>query len=318
MAVIYFKAPGKIILFGEHAVVYGQPAIAIPITRVAATARIFPNLSGDKGSIRIQADDIKLNADLSDLPEQHPLAAAVRFTLEALHPQHIPSIKIQVSSSIPIAAGMGSSAATSVAIIGALSSFLGQPLPKSTISNLAYEVEKIHHGTPSGIDNTVVAHHVPIYYVKNEPIELLRINQPTYWVIADTGEKTPTHETVTAVREMHAHDPERLNELFKTIGEITTSARQPLVDGDVKTLGELLDENQRILASLDLSSPQLDTLIAAAKSAGASGAKLSGGGRGGNMIAVAMPDKVDQIITSLKEAGAVRIITSLLAKCEGK
>jgi mevalonate kinase len=316
MAVIYKNAPGKIILLGEHAVVYGQPAIAIPVSRVKTTARIFPNITAAQGSIRVQAVDIDLDAELSDLPDQHPLAAAVYFTLEAINPQHIPSINIQVTSSIPISAGMGSSAATSVAIIGALSSFLGKPLPTSTISNLAYEVEKIHHGTPSGIDNTVIAYQLPIYYQKSEPIEFLKINQPTYWLIADTGEKTPTHATVSAVREMHTHDPDRIETIFRKIGEITQNARTPLIEGDATALGELLDENQRFLQGLDLSSAKLDSLIRAAKSAGASGAKLSGGGRGGNMIAVTAPEKIEQISASLKEAGAVRIITTQLAKYE--
>jgi mevalonate kinase len=316
MAVTYKNAPGKIILFGEHAVVYGQPAIAIPVSRVKTTARIYPNLTGTQGSIRIQAEDIDLDAELSTLPEHHPLAAAIHFTIDAVRPQHIPTINIRVTSAIPISAGMGSSAATSIAIIGALAAFLGKPLPASTVSNLAYEVEKIHHGTPSGVDNTVIAYQLPVYYIKNEPIEFLKINQPTNWVIADTGEKTPTRETVSAVRELHANDPERVANIVRKIGEVTKNARSPLIEGNVTRLGALMDENQRLLEQLELSSPKLDTLIKVAKSAGASGAKLSGGGRGGNIIAVATSDKMEQINASLYEAGAVRVITTRLAKYE--
>lgn len=316
MAVTYKNAPGKIILFGEHAVVYGQPAIAIPVSRVKTTARIYPNLTGAQGSIRIQAEDIDLDAELSTLPEHHPLAAAIHFTIDAVRPQHIPAISIQVTSAIPISAGMGSSAATSIAIIGALAAFLGKPLPASKVSNLAYEVEKIHHGTPSGVDNTVIAYQLPVYYIKNEPIEFLKINQPTNWVIADTGEKTPTREMVSAVRELHANDPDRVANIVRKIGEVTKNARSPLIEGNVTRLGALMDENQRLLEQLELSSPKLDTLIKVAKSAGASGAKLSGGGRGGNIIAVASPDKIEQINASLNEAGAVRVITTRLAKYE--
>lgn len=127
MPVIFGKAPGKIILFGEHAVVYGQPAIAIPVQDVTATARITPILNAGSGKVHVQAHDIQLDTMLNDLPEDHPLAAAIRATLEEITPYHTPSFTIQLDSTIPIAAGMGSGAAVTVAIIRALSAFLGKP-----------------------------------------------------------------------------------------------------------------------------------------------------------------------------------------------
>ena len=199
MPVVLGKAPGKVILFGEHAVVFGRPAIAIPVTKVNASARIFPNLQGQPGQINIQAQAISLDADLEDLPNDHPLAKAIQITLSAVAPHHIPALTIQVDSSIPVAGGMGSSAAVSVAIIRALSAFLGGSLSPEEISELAFEVEKLHHGTPSGIDNNVIAHQKPVYFIKTKPIQFLQIDQPTHWVLGDTGEKTPTRETVLAV-----------------------------------------------------------------------------------------------------------------------
>ena len=312
MPVIFGKAPGKIILFGEHAVVYGQPAIAIPVLDVTATARVFPLLGVEPGKVHVQANDIQLDTLLHDLPEDHPLGAAIRAILAEITPDHTPSFTIQLDSTIPIAAGMGSGAAVTVAIIRALSAFLGQPLPDERISELAYEVEKLHHGTPSGIDNTVVTYQKPVYFQRGEALQTLALNHPTHWVIADTGEKTPTLETVAGVRSLHNSAPETYDAIFAEIGQIVREARQALTQADLPHLGRLMDRNQTLLETLQVSSPSLEALIAVARGAGAAGAKLSGGGRGGNMIALAPPEKVRQVEKALQNAGAVRVLTTIL------
>ena len=224
MTVIIGKAPGKIILFGEHAVVYGQPAIAIPVNKVKATARVFPDFDALPGNICIQAPDIGLDENFYDLDHDHPLSAAVYLTLEKLQLKKIPSFTLQISSTIPIAAGMGSSAAISVAIIRGVSAFLGRPLPDSVVAELSYRVEKIHHGNPSGIDNNVITYRKPVYFLRNEPIKFLDVDQPTHWLIADSGEKTPTIETVSNVRRKQKADPRHFDEIFKQIGRITHSS----------------------------------------------------------------------------------------------
>ena len=312
MAITYAKAPAKVILFGEHAVVYGQPAIAMPVTRVNATARILPLIDAPQGQIQVQAPDIQLDKKLTDLPEDHPLAAAIRLTLTAIAPVHLPSLSVQISSTIPVAAGMGSSAATSVAIIHALSNFFGAHLSSEQISDLAFEVEKLHHGTPSGIDNNVIAHQQPVYFVKDQPIEFLKINNPTHWIVADAGEKTPTREAVAGVRERYQADPAAYSPILSAIGEITRQAREPLASGDLALLGPLLNENQDQLRRLGVSCGSLDALIAAALQAGAFGAKLSGGGLGGNIIALANPENAQSIAAALAQAGARHVITTIL------
>lgn len=312
MAITYAKAPAKVILFGEHAVVYGQPAIAIPVTRVNATARILPLIDAPQGQIQVQAPDIQLDKKLTDLPEDHPLAAAIRLTLMAIAPVHLPSLSVQISSTIPVAAGMGSSAATSVAIIHALSNFFGAHLSSEQISDLAFEVEKLHHGTPSGIDNNVIAHQQPVYFVKDQPIEFLKINNPTHWIVADTGEKTPTREAVAGVRERCQADPAAYSPILSAIGEITRQAREPLASGDLALLGPLLNENQDQLRRLGVSCGSLDALIAAALQAGAFGAKLSGGGLGGNIISLANPENAQSIAAALAQAGAQHVISTIL------
>lgn len=314
MPVIFAKAPGKIILFGEHAVVYGQPAIAIPVNKVNATARVIPNIAAQPGEVRIQAPDIQLDASLSDLAQDHPLAYAVRMGLKAASLGQPPGFTLQISSSIPIAAGMGSSAAISVAIIRALGDFLGVSLSAEEISTLAFEVEKHQHGTPSGIDNNVIAHQQPVYYVRNQPIETLTIEQPTHWVIADSGQKTPTRETVSDVRKLYNSDPATFGEIFSQIGETTRNAREWLIKGEITRLGPLMDENQHLLENIGVSSPRLEQLIQAARDAGAAGVKLSGGGRGGSIIALSRPENIGQIETALLKEGAQRVITTILKK----
>ncbi|QRN83400.1 mevalonate kinase [Chloroflexota bacterium] len=312
MPVIFGKAPGKIILFGEHAVVYGQPAIAIPVQDVTATARVTPIIGAGSGKVRVQAHDIQLDTMLNDLPEDHPLAAAIRATLDEITPYHTPSFTIQVDSTIPIAAGMGSGAAVTVATIRALSAFLGEPLPNERISEMAYEIEKIHHGTPSGIDNTVVTFQKPVYFQRGEPLQTLTPTKPTYWVIADTGEKTPTIETVSDVHSLYESDPETYEAIFAEIGQITRDARQALCQGDLDQLGPLMNHNQLLLQKLEVSSMRLEKFITAAREAGAVGAKLSGGGRGGNIIALTTYERLSQLEKYLLEEGAVRVMSTVL------
>jgi mevalonate kinase len=316
MPTIFGKAPGKIILFGEHAVVFGQPAIAIPIRGVKAIARVQPNLTGKPGQVHIQAPDIHLDTDLSGLPHGHPLHAAVRLVLDTLHIPSPPPLNLQITSTIPIASGMGSGAAVSIAVIRALSAFLGGKLSPEIVSELAFEIEKIHHGTPSGIDNTVISTGQPVYFIKGCSPETFRPAEPFDWLIADTGIQTPTRETVADVRRAWQAAPEPVESLFSRIGALTRNAREALEEGQRDHLGILLNENQALLRQLQVSHPALEALIQAALDAGALGAKLSGGGRGGNMIALIPPGNASSIRTALEKAGAKRIIASTLGKRE--
>jgi mevalonate kinase len=306
-------APGKIILFGEHAVVYDRPAIAAPVAQVRARAVVTPDLRAPAGRLHIQAPDIGLEADLEDLPQDDPLACAVRGVLSELGVGRPPACKLHVSSSIPIAAGMGSGAAVSVALIRALGAFLGRPLEPQRVSELAYEVEKLHHGTPSGIDNTVVTYAVPVMYQRSRPIETLSVGQPFGLVIGDTGVASPTAAAVGDVRRAWQADLQRYEALFDRVGEIARAARAIIECGDPNQLGPLMDQNQGCLAQMGVSSVELDRLVEAARRAGALGAKLSGAGRGGNMIALAEPAQVSAIVQALEAEGASRTIVTTIS-----
>ena len=301
------SAPGKIILFGEHAVVYGRPALAVPVTQVQATVTVT---AGARRRVRIEAPDIGLASDLERLPADHPLAAAVRAVLSALGVASPPACTLSIRSTIPVASGLGSGAAVTVATLRALSAFLGRPLPDERVNALAYEIEKLHHGTPSGIDNTVVTFAHPVYFVKGQPIAALHVGRPFTLVIADTGVSSPTKVAVGDVRTAWQAEPKRLEGLFDAIAGIVQRARGAIEGGDLPALGPLMDENQALLRRLNVSSAELDRLVEAAHCGGAQGAKLSGAGRGGNMIALVDPQKVEDVRRELLRAGAKPVIVT--------
>ena len=314
MPAYFATAPGKIILFGEHAVVYGRPAIAIPVMQVRAKATVTFDPRSAPGKVMLRAPDVGLEAALSDLPADHPLAAVLWKAASAMNLSHIPACTIQVSSNIPIAGGMGSGAAVSVAILRAFSTSVGHPLSDDQVSRLAYEVEVIHHGTPSGIDNTVITYARPMYFEKEKTIEALNVKLPFSLVIGDTGIHSPTAGVVGDVRLAWEKASEQFEALFDALGAIAASAREAIEAGSIDQLGKLMNENHAKLQMMGVSSPELDSLVGAARSAGALGAKLSGAGRGGNMIALVTPENAEVVAGALAQAGAKRtIITEVRA-----
>ena len=193
-----------------------------------------------------------------------------------------------------------------------MSTFLGHPLPDEKVTALAFEVEKIHHGTPSGIDNTVVTYARPVFFVKSKPIETLQVRRSFTLVIGDTGIASPTAAAVGEVRQAWQMDKAQYEAYFESIGAMTQSARQAIESGSVELLGPLMDANHGVLRKVGVSCDELDSLVVAARRAGALGAKLCGGGRGGNMIALVPPARGEQVAKALRAAGAVRTIMTLI------
>lgn len=308
------SAPGKVILCGEHAVVYGQPAIALPLPSVRATARIDAATPGT--GIVVDAPDVGERWQLT-VDQTHPLATLLRLTFAALNRTAPLDAHISLRSAIPIASGMGSGAALGAALVKAVAAHLGTPLPPADVSRLVYESERFFHGTPSGIDNTVVSYEQAIWFVRGDAsmtpprpptIELIDVGQPFRLVIGDTGVRAPTHLTVGGVRERRQRDPRRYDSLFRAIGALAHTIRSLLAAGDLPALGAALNRNQELLAAIGVSSPELERLISAARAAGALGAKLSGGGGGGIMLALAPASGAATVTQALLDAGSVRIL----------
>ncbi|NDJ61211.1 MAG: mevalonate kinase [Chloroflexi bacterium] len=306
------SAPAKIILFGEHAVVYGQPAIAVPVTDLRVFATFQPNDPPGQG-LRVTAEDLDIQLP-GDLPERvdDALSLTTKLVLQRIGATHAPDVTVAIDSQIPIASGMGSGAAFAAAFARALAASLNRTLDDDALNTLVYEIEKIHHGTPSGIDNTVIVYERPIYFVREQPIEPIDVGAPLHLLIGDTGQKASTREAVGDVRKLFDSDSSRIQPLLDEIGALVRSARDAIAAGDSQTVGALMSQNHTLLQVLTVSSPELDRLVGAATEAGALGAKLSGGGRGGNMIALVAPETQQQVGAALRAAGAVRVFPTTI------
>ena len=310
------RAPGKVILFGEHAVVYGRPALAVPVTQVQAEAVVEPGEPG--AGLTIVAADLGETIVVRDASADHPLAAAARLTLVKFGLDN-PDWRVTVRSTIPIASGMGSGAAVSAAIVRALRGKHGVagsspapllPCSPADISALVYEVEHLHHGTPSGIDNTVVVYGQPVYFVRGQPPQTFQIGRPFMLAIADTGIRSPTKVAVGDVRRAWEGEPRRFESLFDRVAAVVEAARSAIAAGEPERLGPLMDENHALLQEIGVSCQELDALVAVARGAGALGAKLSGAGRGGNMIALVTEATAAPVADALRGAGAANVIVS--------
>ncbi len=300
------SAPAKVILLGEHAVVYGVPAIAVPVSTLRAYARV-------------KAKDIRLNIISADFESQalhdhnllKPLERMRSLVLDYFEVAR-PYGEIALKSDIPVARGLGSGAAVSAALGRAIAMLLGRQMPDDALNRLVFEVEKIHHGTPSGIDNTVVVYERPIHFVKGQAIEALEIKQPIHIIIADTGRASLTRQAVAHVRQLYHRQPQPTGRAFERIRFIVEQARLCIRKGHPVRLGELMTENHHQLQLLGVSSTELDRLVDSALAAGAWGAKLSGGGLGGNMIALVEPSKLNAVKDALIKSGAARLVDSVV------
>jgi mevalonate kinase len=299
-------ASGKIILFGEHAVVYGRPAIAVPVAQVRATATVTDAPEGS--GCTLVAQDIGEEIRLADALADHPLALVLRLALDEAGIADEPDWRVVLTSDIPIASGLGSGAAISAALVRAALIHAGQPAPAETVSRLVYRSEELFHGTPSGIDNTVVAYERPVWFVKGQPTESFAVGHPFTLAIADSGIPSPTKESVGDVRRAWEADPAGYEAIFSRIADVVHGARRAIRDGNLPAIGALMNVNQQRLDALGVSLPVLEKLIEAARAAGALGAKLSGGGRGGNVIALVDDENAAGVQAALINAGAKRVI----------
>ncbi len=303
------SAPGKIILFGEHAVVYGRPALAVPVTQIHVDVEITD--SARKG-IWIHAPAINLHAELNTLPSDHAVASVFNNLFFLLRVSPFPNLEVNINSTIPVASGLGSGAAVTVALLRALSSFLLRPMSDDEINAFAYDIEKIHHGTPSGIDNTVITYAKPVYFIKNQLIETFTVSVPFTIVIGNTGMPAPTKESVGDVRTLWEADKAKWEGVFDEVGELVKEARRNVESGKWMEIGGLMNQNHDLLKEMTVSSAELDILVSAARKAGVLGAKLSGGGRGGNMIALVESESAESVSEALIRAGAKSTIITTI------
>ena len=293
------KANGKIILMGEHSVVYGQPAIAMPFSAVEITAQVTA-----------QGQALSVACDFYEgLVHKMPkiwesLKHAIRFSLYRIGAPTDPAIHIEISSTIPAERGMGSSAAVAVAVARALFAYYEKELTDSELWDIVQSSEKIAHGNPSGIDAATTSGKSPVFFIKYQPIEPLELKLHAHLVVADTGVTGNTLEAISDVADLLEKRPEAIK-LVEELGNLTRQAKEDLATDQAELLGSRMNQAHALLQKLGVSDPSLDKLVSLAQENGALGAKLTGGGRGGCMIALARTAQDAQNLAHiLDQAGA--------------
>jgi len=278
------QAHSKIILIGEHAVVYGYPAISLPLLEVEVTCRVVPAATPWR------------------LFEEDTLSMAVYASLEYLNIKDA-YIRCQIDSAIPEKRGMGSSAAISIAAIRAVFDYYQAKLPHDVLEILVNRAEMIAHMNPSGLDAKTCLSDQPIRFIKNVGFEELAMDLSAYLIIADTGVYGHTRE---AIQVVESKGKEALPFLY-ALGELTQQAEEAIKARDAVMLGEILTKAHGNLKEIGVSNLEADALVETALHHGALGAKMSGGGLGGCIIAlVADYHQAQDLAERLEEKGAVQ------------
>lgn len=285
--------------------VYGEAALAVPLKKPRAQAAVFQ--AARTRPVAVELKDFGIRWDGGPAPsEVHPFARIIETAVQG-YPAVTPrGWRLVVRSQIPSGCGLGSGTAVSAAAFRAIFRYFRVRHTPQDLSGLVYEIEKLHHGTPSGIDNMVIAMGRPILFRRGAPAKFLSAPRSrAFLVVGHTGRRHATSKIVSEVARARAEDPARYDALFRDIGRLAKPGAEAFENGVWRELGRLMDRNQALLERLGVSSPELDKLIAAARQAGALGAKLSGAGRGGCMAALsdeaACARRVER---ALKAAGA--------------
>ena len=292
-------AHGKIILLGEHAVVYGRHAIAAPIP-LAVEARVVDARDGVLLMIPRWGIEQRIRP-LDQNPQGFDRTLDLILETLALSGR---SMRIEVFPKVPRAMGLGGSAAVAVSIIRAIDAHFELKLTDEDVNALAFECEKVAHGTPSGIDNTVATYGRFMLYRPGDSAEMTPLTpaRPLPMVVGMTGKESLTAKTVAHVRTAWKRSKSRYERLFDEIDDLTLHAVEAVKTGDLEELGDLMNLCQGILNGLQVSNAMLEELIQIARSNGAVGAKLTGGGGGGSMIALC-PDGTERVRQALEDAG---------------
>lgn len=279
------RGHGKIIVLGEHAVVYGKPGLAAGLSR-GAHARAVP---AGEATLAVAPWGVEVRAAHAESDAEREMLRLAFAAVLAGYAGAPPALRVEATVELPSGAGLGASAALSVAIVRALDAALGSSRSDDAVAELALAAERVFHGTPSGLDSSLAAHGGVALFRKGQPLERVRVRQPAWFVVAHSGESASTKETVASVARQRERAPDKVNQVLDAIEAVVLNGRTALEGGELSRLGQLMELNQKLLNGLLLSTSELETMCTTAKEAGALGAKLTGGGGGGCMIALA-PD----------------------------
>lgn len=295
------EAPGKVIVSGEHFVVHGATAVAAAIGR----------------GVRVEATRSRTLEVRSNVKRREALAP-VKRVLESLYRsrESEPRISISVASALAEGAGLGSSAATMVAAAGAASELEGWRLDPLALAEAGAAGERLVHGNPSGIDATASALGGVILFTRGKRPQTVTLRRPVSLLVAFSGRKRNTGRLVAKVSEMKAGYPSLFAGLCKSATLVSTLCSRSLADGDAETLGSLMTYNHAVLARAGASNPGLDRLVELCLGSGCLGAKLTGAGGGGSVLAVPPPGRAEAeaVARRLSKAGFRSFLTSVPAQ----
>jgi mevalonate kinase len=303
-------SPAKVILFGEHFVVGGNSAISMSIDLPTSVTVEHTN----QDQIQVKSEDLEVEAvffqdgklarSSGETAETslRPVFQAADFTLKKLkNPGQ--GLNISVKSKVPIGMGLGSSAATAVGTVTGITTLHGSKFSKDEVFEAAYSLEKMVHGHPSGVDQATVTYGGLISYRQGRVNAKLLVTKPPLMIIGSTGKRRSTGEFVGRVTRLRETQPTQYSKIASEAQMIADKAAEWLTAGQFEKLGALMNENQRLLESVGVSSSELETLISAARQAGALGAKLTGGGGGGCMIALVEDSTHASVSQAIQQVG---------------
>jgi mevalonate kinase len=276
---------GKLILLGEHGVVYGRPALAAALLR-GADALAEP---AARSRLEVEPWGVAFDADAT---QADPRSEMLRQAFCALLDGYLesygrrPALRVRARMSLPGGAGLGGSAALSVAIVRALDAVLGIERDAAAVAEAALAAESVFHGNPSGVDTALAASGGVALYRKGQPLEPLELGCALTLCVGHSGEPGSTRETVASVGRQHARNPAKVEQIFDGMEAIVMNGKSALQRGETSRFGQLMTLNQKLLNTLLLSTARLEEMCQVAEQAGALGAKLTGGGGGGCMIAL--------------------------------
>lgn len=293
------KAVGKFIIMGEHAVVYGQPALAMPFPAV----RVETVVSRSTGAVTLDCEFFV--GALADAPEKvWGTSTMVNGIMESFG-EKLGNFHIEIKSTIPPGRGLGSSAAVAVSVVRALYRYYGRTLEQEELLKWAEVSEKVVHGNPSGIDAAVTADQIPMYFIKGRPFVQFAFSMDAHMVVADTGQQGQTRIAVEGVKSFIDLNPDKGPSMIAELGGFTEDAKSAIMKNDAERLGKIMNKAHSILKELGVSNDALDHLASTALCKGALGAKLTGGGKGGCIIALASTrNKAEGICDGLISGGA--------------
>ena len=297
---------GKVILFGEHFVVHGVPGI---VSAIDSTNDAEVKKTGKRIKIKDERRTAKGYSEEKRLQQLESIERVLK-TME-IDPRT--PLSIWIGGSLPGFSGLGASAASSVAIVRAISQEFGRSLPDERINQIAYEAEKAYAGNPSGIDNTAATYGGLIWFKKNlsggpDLFERITIQKPVEIIIGSTGIVANTKAMVEGVAERKRKNSQKYSALFKRAEEVAFAGRKALQEFNLKKVGELMNENHQLLQEIQVSCQELDHLVEVARKHGAFGAKLTGGGGGGCMTALTPGEELQEKVAKAIEKEGFEVL----------